>query len=158
MDATRFVIGPLVARATVFATGTLPFAMAPCRAFLAYAMNPGQRRALRQNHSWSGPGPPVVQRARDDLDSNLQRGNRKGNKASREVRARSAAHLENRDAQGLDAREGELQIELKGNLAAMLGAGQNAKRSPETGDLSLQIAMVAGRANPLNLEFSWSAA
>ncbi len=27
------------------------------------------------------------------------------------------------------------EIELKGNLAAMLGAAQNAKRSPETGDL-----------------------
>jgi predicted nuclease of predicted toxin-antitoxin system len=26
--------------------------------------------------------------------------------------------------------------ELKGNLAAMLGSAQNAKRSPETGDLS----------------------
>jgi hypothetical protein len=34
--------------------------------------------------------------------------------------------------------EPRLQIELKGNLAAMLGAAQNAKRSPETGDLSLQ--------------------
>ena len=40
--------------------------------------------------------------------------------------------------------QGELQIELKGNLAAMLGAAQNAKRSPETGDLSLQVVMVAG--------------
>ena len=37
----------------------------------------------------------------------------------------------------------ELRIELKGNLAAMLSAAQNAKRSPE-GDLSLQIALVAG--------------
>jgi len=47
---------------------------------------------------------------------------------------------------GEDSRSGEprLQIELKGNLAAMLGAAQNAKRSPETGDLSLQVVMVAG--------------
>ena len=37
-----------------------------------------------------------------------------------------------------------LQIELRGNLAAMLGAAQNAKRSPETGDLTLQVVMVAG--------------
>jgi DNA invertase Pin-like site-specific DNA recombinase len=37
----------------------------------------------------------------------------------------------------------ELEIELKGNLAAMLGAARNAKRSPE-GDLLLQVAMVAG--------------
>jgi site-specific DNA recombinase len=38
----------------------------------------------------------------------------------------------------------ELKITLKGDLAAMLGAAQNAKRSPETGDLSLQVVMVAG--------------
>ena len=37
----------------------------------------------------------------------------------------------------------ELRIELKGNLAAMVSAAQNAKRSSE-GDLSLQIALVAG--------------
>jgi len=37
----------------------------------------------------------------------------------------------------------ELRIELKGNLAAMLSAAQNAKRSP-SGDLLLQVAMVAG--------------
>jgi site-specific DNA recombinase len=48
------------------------------------------------------------------------------------------------DAIVLMPKQGELQIELKGNLAAMLGAAQNAKRSPETGDLSLQIALVAG--------------
>jgi hypothetical protein len=40
----------------------------------------------------------------------------------------------------------------------MLSAAQNATRSPETGDLELQIAMVAGARNPLNLEFSWTAA
>ena len=47
---------------------------------------------------------------------------------------------------GEDSGSGEprLRIELKGNLAAMLGAAQNAKRSPETGDLSLQVVMVAG--------------
>ena len=38
----------------------------------------------------------------------------------------------------------KLGIELRGDLAAMLGAAQNAKRSPETGDLSLQVVMVAG--------------
>ena len=43
--------------------------------------------------------------------------------------------------------EGQLRIELKGNLAAMLGAAQNARRSPETGDLSLQVVMVAGARN-----------
>jgi site-specific DNA recombinase len=39
-----------------------------------------------------------------------------------------------------------LQIELRGNLAAMLGATVQSKRSPETGDLSLQVSMVAGPA------------
>ena len=48
------------------------------------------------------------------------------------------------DAIVLTPDQGELQIELKGNLAGMLGAATNAKRSPETGDLSLQIVMVAG--------------
>jgi hypothetical protein len=40
--------------------------------------------------------------------------------------------------------ESGLQIELRGNLAAMLSAAQNATRSPETGELELQIALVAG--------------
>jgi site-specific DNA recombinase len=62
------------------------------------------------------------------------------------------------DAIVLTPSQGELQIELKGNLAAMLGAAQNAKRSPETGDLLLQVVMVAGACNPLNLDFSWTAA
>jgi site-specific DNA recombinase len=62
------------------------------------------------------------------------------------------------DAIVLTPDQGQLKIELKGNLTAMLGAAQNAKRSPETGDLSLQVVMVAGARNPLNLEFAWSAA
>src|SRR3954466_11441318 len=58
-----------------------------------------------------------------------------------------------------DSRSGEprLRIELKGNLAAMLGAAQNAKRSPETGDLSLQVVMVAGACNQRYLQL-WSGA
>src|SRR4029078_9301505 len=48
------------------------------------------------------------------------------------------------DAIILTPTAGELKIELKGNLAAMLSAATNAKRSPETGDLSLQVEMVAG--------------
>jgi site-specific DNA recombinase len=51
-----------------------------------------------------------------------------------------------------------LQIELRGNLAAMLGATVQTKRSPESDDLSLQVSLVAGARNPLNLDFSWSAA
>jgi site-specific DNA recombinase len=37
-----------------------------------------------------------------------------------------------------------LQIELRGNLAAMLGATVRTKRSPESDDLSLQVSLVAG--------------
>jgi hypothetical protein len=40
----------------------------------------------------------------------------------------------------------------------MLSAATNAKRSPETGDLSLQVVMVAGARNYLDLEFAWAAA
>jgi site-specific DNA recombinase len=61
------------------------------------------------------------------------------------------------DAIVLTPNQGELQIELKGNLAAMLGAAKNAKRSPETGDLSLQVVMVAGACNQRYLQL-WSGA
>ena len=37
-----------------------------------------------------------------------------------------------------------LQIELRGNLAAMLGATVQTKRSSECDDLSLQVSLVAG--------------
>ena len=41
-----------------------------------------------------------------------------------------------------------LQIDLKGNLAAMLGAAHNAKwRASDTDDLHLQVKMVAGACN-----------
>jgi hypothetical protein len=40
--------------------------------------------------------------------------------------------------------DGQLRVELKGNLAAMLTAAQKTKRSPETGDLLVPIQMVAG--------------
>jgi hypothetical protein len=49
-----------------------------------------------------------------------------------------------RDAIILTPTQGELRIELKGNLAAMLSAATNAKRSPETGDLSLQVEIGCG--------------
>jgi site-specific DNA recombinase len=57
-----------------------------------------------------------------------------------------------------EAGAGELAIELRGNLAAMLGATVQKKRSSESDDLSLQVALVAGACNPLNWEFSWTAA
>jgi hypothetical protein len=40
--------------------------------------------------------------------------------------------------------EGQLRIELRGNLAAMLSAAQQTKRSPESGDLIVPVQMVAG--------------
>jgi hypothetical protein len=41
----------------------------------------------------------------------------------------------------------ELGIELRGNLAAMLGATVQTKRSSESDDLSLQVSLVAGACN-----------
>ena len=52
---------------------------------------------------------------------------------------------------------GQLRIELRGNLAAMLTVAQRTKRSPETGDLLVPVQLVAGARNPLNLEFAWVA-
>ena len=58
----------------------------------------------------------------------------------------------------LSPEKGQLRIELRGNLAAMLTAAQQTKRSPETGDLFVPVQLVAGARNPLNLDFSWTAA
>ena len=41
----------------------------------------------------------------------------------------------------------QLKITLKGDLAGMLSAARDSKRSPETGDLLLQIKLVAGARN-----------
>ena len=38
----------------------------------------------------------------------------------------------------------QLKITLKGDLAGMLGAARDSKRSPDTGDLIVQIKLVAG--------------
>jgi site-specific DNA recombinase len=40
--------------------------------------------------------------------------------------------------------KGQLRIELRGNLAAMLTAAQKTKRSPDTGDLLVPVQLVAG--------------
>ena len=37
-----------------------------------------------------------------------------------------------------------LKITLKGDLAGMLSAARDSKRSPDTGDLMVQIKLVAG--------------
>jgi hypothetical protein len=50
-----------------------------------------------------------------------------------------------------------LQIELRGNLAAMLGATVQTKRSSESDDLSLQVSLVAGACNRRYLQL-WSGA
>ena len=39
---------------------------------------------------------------------------------------------------------GQLKITLKGDLAGMLSAARDSKRSPDTGDLLVQIKLVAG--------------
>jgi hypothetical protein len=51
-----------------------------------------------------------------------------------------------------------LGIELRGNLAAMLGAAVQSKRSPETGDLLLQVPLVAGARLALYRKLCWAAA
>lgn len=50
-----------------------------------------------------------------------------------------------------------LQIELRENLAVMLGANVQTKRSPESDDLSLQVSLVAGACNRRYLQL-WSGA
>jgi site-specific DNA recombinase len=50
-----------------------------------------------------------------------------------------------------------LQIELRGNLAAMLRATVQTKRSPESDDLSAQVSLVAGARNRRYLQL-WSGA
>ena len=42
--------------------------------------------------------------------------------------------------------KGQLRIELRGNLAAMLTAAQQTKRSPETGDLLVPFNWLRGLA------------
>jgi site-specific DNA recombinase len=51
----------------------------------------------------------------------------------------------------------ELKITLKGDLAGMLNAARDSKRSPDTGDLLVQIKLVAGARNQRYLQL-WSAA
>lgn len=53
--------------------------------------------------------------------------------------------------------KGQLRIELRGNLAAMLAAAQQTKRSPETGDLLVPVQLVAGARNQRYLQL-WSGA
>src|SRR5713226_3664541 len=48
------------------------------------------------------------------------------------------------DAIVLIPERGQLRIELRGNLAAMLTAAQKTSRSPETGDLLVPVQLVAG--------------
>src|SRR5947207_11584365 len=50
------------------------------------------------------------------------------------------------DAIVMTPADGALRTELKGNLAAMLGATVQSKRAPKTEALSLQVSMVAGPA------------
>jgi site-specific DNA recombinase len=58
----------------------------------------------------------------------------------------------------LTPEKGQLRIALRGNLAAMLTVAQQTKRSPETGDLSMPVQMVAGARNHHYLQLWRSAA
>lgn len=57
----------------------------------------------------------------------------------------------------LTPEKGQLRIELRGNLAAMLTAAQQTKRSSETGDLLVPVQLVAGARNRRYLQL-WSVA
>src|SRR5215211_6077969 len=52
----------------------------------------------------------------------------------------------------------QLKITLKGDLAGMLSAARDSKRSPDTGDLMVQIKLVAGACNKLYRRLCWAAA
>jgi hypothetical protein len=52
----------------------------------------------------------------------------------------------------------KLKITLKGDMAGMLSAARDSKRSPDTGDLVLQIRLVAGARNKLYRQLCWAAA
>jgi len=69
-------------------------------------------------------------------------------------------HLEGVVAKRRNSRHDERcwSRKLKGNLAAMLGATVQSKRSPETGDLLLQVSMVAGARKKLYRQLCWVAA
>jgi site-specific DNA recombinase len=56
------------------------------------------------------------------------------------------------DAIVMTPADGALRIELKGNLAAMLGATVQSKRAPESESLSLQVSMVAEARNQHHLQ------
>ena len=61
------------------------------------------------------------------------------------------------DAIVLTPEKGQLRIELRGNLAAMLTAAQKTSRSPETGDLLVPVLLVAGARNQrFRLLCTWS--
>jgi hypothetical protein len=57
----------------------------------------------------------------------------------------------------LTPENGQLRIEVQGNLAAMLAAAQKTKRSP-TGDLDMPIELVAGAHPRLHRRLCWTAA
>ena len=57
----------------------------------------------------------------------------------------------------LTPEKGQLRIELRGNLAAMLTVAQKTTRSPESGDLIVPVQLVAGARNRRYLQL-WSGA
>jgi len=61
------------------------------------------------------------------------------------------------DAIVLMPEKGQLRVELRGNLAAMLTAAQKTRRSPGTGDLLVPVQLVAGACNQRYLQL-WSGA
>lgn len=61
------------------------------------------------------------------------------------------------EAISLEPNGDRLNITLKGDLAGMLNAARDTKRSPDTGGLMVQIKMVAGaRSRQYRLASTWS--
>jgi site-specific DNA recombinase len=72
---------------------------------------------------------------------------RAGARASRHAHGGRGSHSRPRGRHHARPDRSEFQIELKGNLAAMLSAAEMQRDRPKTGDLLLQVAMVAGLAS-----------
>jgi hypothetical protein len=64
-------------------------------------------------------------------------------RAARARRSHSSADRE----ELLEPEGDQLRIALKGDWAGMLNAAKSSKRSPETGDLIVEMKLVAGACN-----------
>src|SRR3954468_2055843 len=119
--------------------------------------NAARREALRARVAAADAPPPLLDPEMAGLCRQKVTALTEAPQASRDPTEASGALRGLIDAIVMTPADGALRIELKGNLAAMLGATVQSKRSPETGDLSVQVSMVAGACNQRYLQL-WSGA